>query len=124
MEEAMTTPSTSLRVTFALCAVTAVLPMFGGAANISGTISSTMTLTEDSQLTGDVTCTVTGAPCIVIGGPITLQMKGFTMTGQGDAQTGCSGAATANEIGILVNAQIGATIQGPGLVQRFRNTGI
>ena len=95
------------------------------AANISGPIASTLTINEDSQLTGDVTCTVSGAPCIVIGGPhVTLKLNAFTINGQGDSLTGCSGASTANEIGILVNAQVAATIQGPGLVQRFRNTGV
>jgi hypothetical protein len=94
------------------------------AADIGGTISSTMTITEDSQLVDDVTCTVTGAACIVIGAPVTLELNGFTMTGQADPQAGCSGSATGNEFGILVNAQTGATIHGPGLVQQFRATGI
>src|SRR5439155_24542036 len=34
------------------------------ARDIGGTISATLTITEDSQLVDDVTCTVTGAPCI------------------------------------------------------------
>lgn len=94
-------------------------------AKISGTISTTMTITEDSVLTGDVTCTVTGAPCISINAPlVTLDLNGYTITGQGDPQTGCSGGATGNEFGILVNSQVGVTIHGPGVVQRFRNTGI
>jgi hypothetical protein len=94
-------------------------------ADISGTISGTMTITEDSVLKGDVTCTVTGAPCITINAPsVTLDLNGHTITGQGDPQTGCSGGATANEFGILVNSQPGVTIHGPGVVQRFRNTGI
>jgi len=95
------------------------------AAEISGTISTTMTVTEDSVLKGDVTCTVTSGPCIVVNAPsVTLDLNGYTMTGQGDPQTGCSGGATANEFGILVNSQAGVTIRGPGVVQRFRNTGI
>ena len=95
------------------------------ASNISGPIASTLTITEDSQLVGDVTCTVSGAPCIVIGGPhVTLKLNAFTINGQGDPLTGCGGGATANEIGILVNGQVAAIIQGPGLVQRFRNTGV
>jgi hypothetical protein len=95
------------------------------AAKISGTISSTLSVSEDSDLVGDVTCKVTGAPCISIDAPqVTLRLNAFTITGQGDPQTGCSGAATANEIGILVNSQIGVTVHGPGLVQQFRNTGV
>ena len=92
---------------------------------ITGTISTTLTISEDSVLKGDVTCTVSGSPCIIINAPsVTLDLNGFTMTGQGDPQTGCSGGSTANEFGILVNSQVGVTIHGPGVVQRFRNTGI
>jgi hypothetical protein len=95
------------------------------AANISGPIASTLTITEDSELVGDVTCTVSGAACIVINAPhVTLKLNAFTINGQGDPQTGCGGAATANEVGIVVNKQVAVSIQGPGLVQRFRNTGI
>jgi hypothetical protein len=95
------------------------------AAKISGPISTTLTISEDSQLVGDVTCTVSGAPCIAIAAPhVTLSLNGFTMTGLGDSQTGCGGGATAGEQGIFVNGQIGVTIRGPGLVQRFRQFGI
>ena len=48
------------------------------ASNISGTISATLTITEDSQLVGDVTCTVTGAACITFGtSGIALKLNGF-----------------------------------------------
>ena len=54
-------------------------------ADIGGKISSTLTITADSQLVDDVTCTVTGAACIVIGAShVTLDLNGFTMTGQAD----------------------------------------
>ena len=36
-------------------------------AEIGGQISGTLTITEDSELVDDVSCTVTGAACIVIG---------------------------------------------------------
>ena len=95
------------------------------ARDIGGTISSTLTITEDSQLVDDVTCTVTGAPCIAIGAPnIKLDLNGFTMTGQADPQTGCSGTSIANEVGIDVNARSNVVIVGPGMVWRFRNSGI
>ena len=95
------------------------------AANIGGTITGTLTITEDSQLVDDVTCTLTGAPCIAIGAPnITLNLNGFTMTGQADPQTACSGAGTGTDIGIDVNTQMGIEIRGPGLVQQFRGFGI
>lgn len=95
------------------------------AADIGGTISATLTITENSQLVDDVTCTVTGAPCIAFGASnIRLELNGFTMTGQADPDTGCRGASTANEFGIEVNAQTNVAIVGPGLVQRFRGHGV
>lgn len=95
------------------------------AAEIRGTISSTLTITEDSELVGDVTCTMTGTPCITFGGSgLTLKLNGFSMTGQADAATGCNGGSTGGESGILINGQRGNIVQGPGVVQRFRAHGI
>src|SRR4051812_18533157 len=85
------------------------------AADISGTISTTLTISDNSKLVGDVTCTVTDLPCIAIGASgITLDLNGFTMTGQADAQTGCNGGPTtfvptASEDGIFASAQTGVT---------------
>ena len=95
------------------------------ASDIRGTISSTLTITDNSQLVGNVTCTVTGAPCIAFGAPgIALKLNGFSLTGQGDAVTGCAGGQVAGESGIVVNGLRGVVIQGPGIVQRFRFEGI
>lgn len=98
------------------------------ATDIGGTISTTLTITTDSQLVDDVTCTVTGAPCIAIAGPnVTLELNGFTMTGQANAQTACAGGTpTFSENGIDVESQTGGDIgiRGPGLIQRFRGPGI
>jgi type 1 fimbria pilin len=100
------------------------------ATDIGGTISTTLTITEDSQLVDDVTCTVVGLPCIAVGAPhVTLELNGFTMTGQADAQTACNGGPTtvvftALEDGIDVNGQRDVAIRGPGLIQRFRGPGI
>ncbi|HYL35349.1 MAG TPA: hypothetical protein VEV17_05510 [Bryobacteraceae bacterium] len=95
------------------------------AMDIGGPISATLTITEDSQLVDDVTCTVTGAPCIAVGAPnVTLELNGFTITGQADPQIGCNGAGTGAEIGIDVNTQTGVAIRGPGLVKQFRGHGI
>ena len=97
------------------------------AADIGGTISSTLTITEDSQLVDDVTCTVTDAPCIAIGASgITLDLNGFSMTGLADPETACSGGFEPGflEDGIDLNGRTGVTIRGPGLVQRFRGPGI
>jgi len=95
------------------------------AADVRGTISSTLTINETSQLVGNVTCTVTGAACIAFGTPgIALKLNGFTLTGQADAVTGCAGAQVVGEPGILINGLRGAIIQGPGIIQRFRAHGV
>jgi hypothetical protein len=95
------------------------------AEDISGVISATRTIREDSRLVGNVTCTVTGAPCILFGsGHIELRLNGFTMTGQADPATGCNGGVTAGETGISTNGQTDATVRGPGIVQRFRADGV
>jgi len=97
----------------------------GYATNIGGTISKTLTVTEDSQLVDDVMCVVTDAPCIAIGAPnVTLELNSFTMTGQADPQTACNGGGSGGEIGIDVNSQTGVDIRGPGLVKQFRGHGI
>jgi len=106
----------------------APLMLAAGAAeadDLSGLITTTRTILSDSRLVGDVTCTVTGAPCIVFGTPrIQLRLNGFTMTGQADPTTACSGVITANEHGISTNNQMDVGIRGPGIVQRFRANGI
>lgn len=95
------------------------------AEEISGTIVRTLMLSEDSRLVGDVTCQVAAAPCIAFGVPnIVLNLDGFTITGQGDATTGCQGASVPNEIGISSNGQNNVGIRGPGVVQRFQGDGI
>ncbi len=92
---------------------------------ISGTITTTRMITQNARLTGDVTCTVNAAPCIQFGAPgLTLNLNGFTMTGQGDPATGCQSSSVVGEGGILVSNQQDETIQGPGLVQRFRADGV
>jgi hypothetical protein len=85
-----------------------------------------MTISDDSKLVGDVTCTVTGAPCLdIVASNVTLDLNGFSVTGLGDQQTGCSGgSAPGAEHGVRVLGQTGVTIQGPGIVQRFRGQGI
>jgi hypothetical protein len=98
---------------------------------ISGTISATRAITQNARLTGNVTCTVEAAPCIQFGASgINLNLNGFTITGLGDPSTGCQGsrvgnaAGTFNEDGIAAMDQADVSIQGPGLVQRFRADGI
>jgi hypothetical protein len=95
------------------------------AEDISGLISTTRTIRENSRLVGDVTCRVTGAPCIQFGSShIDLRLNGFTMTGQADPITGCNGGMTAGEMGISTNGQSDVEVRGPGVVRQFRSDGI
>ena len=95
------------------------------AEDISGLITSTRTIRENSRLVGDVTCTVTGAPCILFGAShIDLRLNGFTMTGLADPNTACNGGQTAGEMGISTGGQSDVEVRGPGIVQRFRADGI
>jgi hypothetical protein len=88
---------------------------------ISGTISTTLTITQDSKLVGDVTCTVVGGPCITFGASdIKLRLNGFTMTG---TNPGCT-SATSFDDGIDVIQMNDATVLGPGLIQKFGGFGI
>lgn len=102
-----------------------VAPAYADAVPISGPIDATLTIFDNAELVGNVTCTVTGAPCIRFGAPdITLKLNGFTMTGKADAAIGCAGADTLRENGISTNGQNDVVIEGPGLVQRFRFFGV
>lgn len=95
------------------------------AEDISGFIATTRTIRDNSRLVGDVTCTVTGAPCITFGAShIDLRLNGFTITGQADPTTACNGTITANEHGISSGGQSDVEVRGPGVVQRFRAHGI
>lgn len=101
------------------------LPVAASAEDISGVINTTRVIRDDSRLVGNVTCTVTGAPCISFGAPrISLRLEGFMMTGQADPNTGCGGALQAGEMGISSNGQDDVGIRGPGVVQRFRSDGV
>ena len=95
------------------------------AEDISGVVVKTLILSEDTRLVGDITCKVTGAPCIAFGVPnISLSLNGFTITGQADAMTGCKGAAVTGETGISTNGQSNVGVRGPGVVQRFQADGV
>lgn len=95
------------------------------AEDIEGTITVTRMIFADSQLTGNVTCTVVGAPCIQFAADdIALKLNRFSMTGLADANIGCGGTAVANESGIDTNFRHSVGLEGPGLVQQFRFSGI
>ena len=85
------------------------------ATSIPPTISSTLTITTDSHLTSNVSCTVTGAPCIQFGAPgIKLNLNGFVITGNAGRNT-C--ATNFVENAIDTNSENSVFIQGPGLVR-------
>lgn len=101
------------------------------AADISGTISSTLTIFDDSQLVGNVTCTANG-PCIVFGADdITLRLNGFTITGLADPILGCRPASATThggEIGIgttmLLHCDLVYTAGGARFQLPFVNLGL
>src|SRR5262245_37757827 len=108
---------------FALHIFTAALAL---GADIGGTITATVMISNDSRLVDDVTCAVTGVPCLDFAASnVTLDLDGFTITGQADSKTGCSGtSAPGNEQGIRILQRTGVTIRGPGVVQLHRSHGI
>jgi hypothetical protein len=95
------------------------------AEDIQGTIVRTLVLSENTRVVGNITCTVTGGPCIAFGAPdIVLSLNGFTITGQADSNTGCKGTQISTDIGISTANQANVGIRGPGVVQRFSADGI
>ena len=121
----MTHPKTPSFAGMRLLVIMTICAAAAQAAKISGTISTTMAITEDSQLTGDVTCQVNGAACLSITvSHVSLDLNGHTMTGQNDPQVGCSGGGTGGEAGIVSSGQTGITIRGPGIVEDFKGFGI
>jgi hypothetical protein len=119
-----TWPQLALFVSLAATLVFGSAP--SAADSVSGVITRTYVIVEDTDLTGDVACDVTGAACFSFGAPgVELRLNGFTITGKADPVTACAGAAlTANEGGIFTNNQSRVTVRGPGLVQRFRQHGV
>jgi hypothetical protein len=92
---------------------------------VSGTLTGTYVIVEDTDLVGDVTCEVTGAPCFAFGASgVELRLNGFSITGRADAVTGCGGASVAGEHGVSTAGQRDVVIRGPGVIQRFRFHGV
>jgi len=95
------------------------------ADQVSGRITATYFLVEDTDLVGDVSCEVDNAPCFSFrASNIELRLNGFTVTGRADAVTGCGGASFPTESGVSTNRSHGASIRGPGMIQRTRGRGI
>src|SRR6185369_1696176 len=115
------------RIAVSVLASAAVLAGSGiaHAEDLRGTVVRTLILSEDSRLVGDITCQVTGGPCIAFGAPnIGLALNGFSITGSTDPVVGCKGTNVATETGITTNGQANVWIRGPGIVQRFQGDGI
>lgn len=116
----------SIRIRLSVLSVFALLVCGARAqaTDISGTISTTLTIYDDSELVGDVTCMVAGAPCIAFGAPgIKLRLNGFTITDGANPSSNCA-SSSFSEDGIQVNAQHDVAILGPGLVHKFAGLGI
>ena len=118
---------------FAFAPLLAAWAAPAAAEDISGTITTTKVILEDSQLVGDVTCTMTTGPCIQLGAPnIALRLNGFTITGPANpddtatcqATSGLPAADGVSNGTSAANSQPGAQIIGPGMVQKFRRHGI
>jgi hypothetical protein len=116
---------------FQLAAGTAVAAVAFGAwaraaDEVSGIITRTYMIVEDTDLTGNVTCNVpAGNTCFAFGAPnVELRLNGFTITGTADATTACGGPNPAGENGISTNSSRNVGIRGPGLIQRFRTHGV
>jgi hypothetical protein len=110
----------------ALAAVFLAPPAFA-ADRVSGVLTATFVIVDNTDLIGDVRCDVANnTPCFSFGVPdVELRLNGFTITGRGDAVTGCGGAtSTPLEMGITTNGVSRVGVRGPGLVQRFRADGV
>jgi parallel beta-helix repeat protein len=104
------------------------------ATDISGTITSTLTISDDSELVGDVNCNVPlttadangVAPCIAFGAShITLHLNGYTLSGPVTPPTNCSLPSDSTfGVGIYVNGQTDVKIEGRGVIQHFERWGI
>src|ERR1700747_3508669 len=102
------------------------------AMDIMGTPTSTIVIFEDSQLVGDVDCTMVapGTSCIQFGTDhITLRLNGFTMTGNADPNLGCTKSSASmspqgGENGIFTAGHSYLQILGPGLIRNFRGIGV
>jgi Right handed beta helix region len=92
---------------------------------IHGVIATTLVITQDSELTGDVQCLTTSTPCISFGRPgIELELNGFIMTGPGNEPIGTNCNADFAPGDGIQSTFDRVKIEGPGVVQRFRRHGI
>lgn len=120
-----------MRFSLVACAVVfCVGPVISAAEDIQGSITSTKTIFEDSQLVGDVTCAATATPCIDFGAShVILRLNGFRITGPAEPDNpasamACTTTQPANADGIRIQNQTHVQVIGPGMVQRFRRHGL
>src|SRR5712691_5639819 len=88
-------------------------------AELSGTISSTLTIFDDTRLVGDVTCTaaVATAPCIVFGAShIKLRLNGHTITGPVNPLTNLASCSkpTDSSFGVALKPSTRMTFKSKG----------
>ena len=113
-----------------VCAALAVAlfstSLASAADRVSGTLTRTYMIVEDTDLIGDVSFDVgNNIACFAFAAPnVELRLNGFSITGRGDVVTGCGGTAANGEAGVTTNNMSGVAVRGPGLVQRFRGDGI
>ena len=113
----------SHRMTLVVLAFSGLLLCAGRtyATEITGKISTTLTIFDDSELVGDVTCMVVGGPCIQFGASgIKLRLNGHTIR---ESSPGCT-PETSSQDGIDVVKLQDVAILGPGLIQGFGGFGI
>jgi hypothetical protein len=116
----------SRRLSVIAAAVITLVASTAWADRVSGLLTRTYVLVEDTDLVGNVTCDVTGGPCFSFGAPgIQLRLNGFTITGKADPVTACAGVNSPQpEVGITTSNQSFVQVRGPGLVQQFRSHGV
>ena len=113
-------------VALAIVASACFSPSAWAADRVGGVLTNTYVVVEDTDLSGDVRCDVpNNTPCFSFGASgVELRLNGFTITGKGDAVTGCGGTTGANEYGVTTNGMSRVSIRGPGLIKQFRADGI
>jgi len=116
-----------------VCVTTVLFAGIGRAraTDLSGTYTTTQVITEDSRLTGNVTCTATliESSCIVFGtSHVKLSLNGFTITGPVDPKTNVVACSKTSDtifgVGVEAKDQDDITIEGPGVIQHFERWGI
>lgn len=103
------------------------VPAQGGdePGEIHGVIATSLTIFEDSELTGDVQCQTVNSPCISFGrAGIELDLNGYTMTGPANEPAGANCATDFAPADGIQSTFDRVTIEGPGVVQRMRRHGI